>query len=321
VGKAAMIEQNMNAGFGAFCKVLRPNLDEILPNYFKYFFETSYYKNTIRHLAEGANINNLKTEHFDKLKIPLPPLPVQKKIAAILDAADLHRQKTQALIAKYDELAKSLFLEMFGDLVTNENNYPKENLRSSVSLIKDGPFGSNLKSEHYRESGIRVIRLQNIQVNYFNDSDTVYISEEHYQSLKKHTCIEGDILVATIGSPNIRACSFPNHISKAINKADCILIRPDKSKLIDVYLVHLFNSSFMLVWISNFLHGQTRIRISMGQIARLEIPIPNMKEQLLFKERIVLIEQQKQQGLSCYSNADVLFNSLLQKAFKGELIR
>ncbi len=64
----------------------------------------------LRHLAEGANINNLKSEHFDELEIPLPPLEQQKKIAAILDAADAYRQKTKALISKYDELTQSLFL-------------------------------------------------------------------------------------------------------------------------------------------------------------------------------------------------------------------
>ena len=54
VGKAAMLESDMNAGFGAFCKVLRPNKEVIFPRYFKFFFETAYYKNTIKHLAEGC---------------------------------------------------------------------------------------------------------------------------------------------------------------------------------------------------------------------------------------------------------------------------
>ena len=116
VGKAAMIECDMNATFGAFCKVLRPNSEKIDINYFKHFFETAYYKRTIKSLAEGANINNLKTEHFDNLEIPLPPLDQQKKIANILDTADAYRQKTKALIEKYDELTQSLFLDMFGDL-------------------------------------------------------------------------------------------------------------------------------------------------------------------------------------------------------------
>ena len=73
VGKAAMVEYDMDATFGAFCKVLRPNLEKVDCNYFKHFFETAYYKRTIKSLAEGANINNLKTEHFDDLEIPLPP--------------------------------------------------------------------------------------------------------------------------------------------------------------------------------------------------------------------------------------------------------
>jgi type I restriction enzyme, S subunit len=115
VGKAAMLEKDFEGSFGAFCKVLRPNQKFLSLNYFKFFFETDYYKKTIINLAAGANINNLKTEHLDELEIPLPSLSTQRKIAEILDTADSLRQKDKALLEKYNQLSQSLFLEMFGD--------------------------------------------------------------------------------------------------------------------------------------------------------------------------------------------------------------
>ena len=65
---------------------------------------------------------NISTKYL-RIKIPLPPLDQQKKIAAILDAADAYRQKTKALIEKYDELTQSLFLDMFGDPVSNPKGW------------------------------------------------------------------------------------------------------------------------------------------------------------------------------------------------------
>lgn len=123
VGKTAIISEDLDMAFGAFCKVLRPNPKVIFPLYFKYFFQTNYYKSKIKSLAGGANINNLRNEHFDDLEIPLPPLHIQKKIAEVLDKADAIRQRNRQILEKYDQLAESLFLEMFGDPVRNEKGW------------------------------------------------------------------------------------------------------------------------------------------------------------------------------------------------------
>ena len=71
--------------------------------------------NRIIHRAAGSTIKGIKKEDLTEMKLDLPPLDQQKKIADILDAADIYRQKTKRLIEKYDELTQSLFLDMFGD--------------------------------------------------------------------------------------------------------------------------------------------------------------------------------------------------------------
>lgn len=85
--------------------------------YLQYWFRTI--RKRLLNRAVGGTLQNISLGIVKELEIPLPPLPTQKKIAAILDAADAYRQKTKALIAKYDELTQSLFLDMFGDPVTN----------------------------------------------------------------------------------------------------------------------------------------------------------------------------------------------------------
>src|SRR5690606_13505767 len=116
------------------------------------------------------------------------PLPEQKRIAAILDKADAIRRKRQQAIQLADDFLRAVFLNMFGDPVTNPKGWPRAALPDVAEKFTDGPFGSNLKSSHYVEEGVRVIRLQNIGVGSLLDDDLAFISEEHYQSLPRNHC-------------------------------------------------------------------------------------------------------------------------------------
>src|SRR4051812_23411698 len=79
---------------------------------------------------------------------------------------------------------------------------------SEPNAITDGPFGSNLKTEHYTDSGPRVIRLQNIGDSVFNDV-SAHIAESHYQRLQKHRVFAGDLVIAALGESLPRACLIP----------------------------------------------------------------------------------------------------------------
>ena len=86
VGKAVRVEEDIDAGFGAFCKVLRPN-SEVLPDFFAAFFTTQYYRRRVSELASGANINNLRNKHLDALLMPLPSRDLQEEFAATIAVA------------------------------------------------------------------------------------------------------------------------------------------------------------------------------------------------------------------------------------------
>ena len=136
VGKAARATVDFDGGFGAFCKVLRPNGD-IDPGYFAHFFRTPNYRLRVSGLAAGANINNLRNEHIDGLKIRVPPVSEQRRIAAILDKADALRAKRRDAIAKVDELLKSVFLDMFGEPLYNPKKWPRRPL-VEIALVQTG---------------------------------------------------------------------------------------------------------------------------------------------------------------------------------------
>lgn len=107
-------------------------------------------------------------------------------------------------------------------------SWPLATLESLASdearAITDGPFGSNLARQHYTSSGPRVIRLQNIGDREFIDNPA-HISQAHFERLRAHEVLPGDLLVASLGEVLPRGCLAPNNLGPAIVKADCIRVR------------------------------------------------------------------------------------------------
>ncbi|MDX0491533.1 restriction endonuclease subunit S [Sinorhizobium medicae] len=264
--------------------------------------------------ADNFPIGNLR-----ELEIPLPPLDEQQRIAAILDKADQLRQKRRQAIALLDSLTQSIFLEMFGDPATNPNNFPLMKVGELAERYSDGPFGSNLKSEHYVDQGIRIIRLQNIGVGEFIDDDRAYITEEHFNSIAKHECLPGDVLIGTLGDPNLRACVQPRWLTRALNKADCVQLRPDANIALSEYCSCLLNQESTMRLAQGLVLGQTRGRISMGRLRDLELPIAPLPLQARFVSIVRVHEEQKQFLRESAHQLDALFSSLQHRAFSGQL--
>ena len=254
-----------------------------------------------------------------KIQIPLPALAEQKRIAAILDAADALRAKRREALAQLDTLLQSTFLDMFGDPVTNPMGWPPTSLAAISEELRDGPFGSNLKTSHYVESGVRVIRLQNIGVGEIRNDDLAFISEEHFASLPRNHCQPGDVIIGTMGDPNLRACIVPLALARALNKADCILMRVDMTKVDAIYVCWLLNNPCTVSMALRLVRGQTRGRISLRRLKELQIHLPPIDLQLRFAAIVKSVEQQKAIQRAHLAELDTLFASLQSRAFRGDL--
>ena len=317
VGKAAMILHDMNAGFGAFCKVLRPNKEIVNEDYFKFYFETPHYKNTISQLAEGANINNLKTEHFDNLEIYLPPLPQQQKIANILDAADALRQNDKALIAKYDELTQALFLDMFGDPVSNPKGWDMKIMASVCEKINVGFVGICEPYYTDKEIGIPMIRTGNLGEGFLRYDKMKYVTKEFHLKQRKSQIFKNDILIARHGD-NGKAVLYNGEFDEA-NCLNIIILRPAKGLLNGTFNVNMLNNESTRNNILGKTGGATQKVVNTKEIQKLIVPLPPINLQNQFAERVAIIEEQKAIAQKSLEQSEELFNSLLQKAFKGEL--
>ena len=157
VGKTAQFIFSKNpVTLGAFCKILRPsNVD---PSFIKYFFQTRYYKQTIRHLAAGANINNIRTNDLDNLDIYIFSKEYQELASKILGNVENLIKNRKEQIQAYDDLIESLFFEMFGNPITNSKHF-KTNKFINVVRLKRGydlPVKSRVgnKYEVYGSNGV-----------------------------------------------------------------------------------------------------------------------------------------------------------------------
>lgn len=152
-----------------------------------------------------------------------------------------------------------------------------------VTLDKcDGPFGSGLKSEHYSESGVQVVRLQNIKSDGFRAGTPVFIDVDYYnRALSDHDVVAGDVLIAGLGDPNNpvgRACIAPKGIAPAMVKADCFRFRLDQSKVLPDFVAYQLSASswFDSKTMSN---GSTRARIPLNSMSKRFLTYCSMKEQ------------------------------------------
>src|SRR5690606_34850912 len=136
------------------------------------------------------------------------------------------------------------------------------------------------------------------------------ISEHHFAKLKKHECLPGDVLVGTLGEPNLRACIQPAWLTVALNKADCVQLRPDERIANAKFICALLNQPSTEKMAQELMHGQTRVRVSMGRLRGLEVPVPPLDLQREFARRVAVVEKLKAAQRAALAELDALFASL-----------
>lgn len=167
--------------------------------------------------------------------------------------------------------------------------------------LTDGPFGSNLKTEHYTDSGPRVIRLQNIGDGEFIDAEA-HISEERFELLRSHEARAGDIVLASLGEELPRACLVPEWLGPAIVKADCPRLRPHPDHN-PAYLVAALNSPWVRHQAAAVIHGVGRPRLKLAELKKLRVPLPARAEQDAIVEELEHDLSMLRDGVRAFGNA------------------
>jgi type I restriction enzyme, S subunit len=253
-----------------------------------------------RQIANPGAIPSVNEDQLSCIYAAVPPLKEQEKISLFLNRDTtkiddllakkarlilLLHEKRHALIA--DAVTKGLDskVAMKDSGVEWLGKIPKHWTCLSLSLITrsrcDGPFGSSLKSEHYSDSGVRVVRLQNIGMAEFRGSDRVYLDPEYARGLGDHSVQPGDLLVAGLGDdrhPAGRACVAPEELGEAIVKADCFRFRLDPGRVLPQFAAYQLSVSASSA-AGSMAAGATRSRMNLSSTASLKLAIPPLSEQ------------------------------------------
>jgi type I restriction enzyme S subunit len=273
------------------------------------------------HFLNSLNIPNTGyNRHFKYLKstkIPFPPLPQQQKIASILDAADALRQNDKALIAKYDELTQALFLDMFGDVRKNEKRWKQ----SVLGKLCEVGSSRRVFVDELVEDGIPFYRGTEIGHMSLNEDTkpTLFITEFHYENLKRETGVPkiGDLLMPSI-CPDGRIFEVSDGKPFYFKDGRVLWIKVNNLKINSVYLKKHLKAIFAVDY-AKIASGTTFAELKIFALKKLILHYPPLDLQNQFAERVSVIEEQKAIAQKSLEKSESLFNSLLQKAFKGEI--
>lgn len=188
--------------------------------------------------------------------------------------------------------------------------------------ITDGPFGSNLKTEHYTSEGPRVVRLQNIGDGFFRDEEA-HISAEHFARLTRHQIFANDVIIAALGDEAPRACLVPPTLGPAIVKADCIRFKPHHHLMDPRYANFALNSKVVKAQGARIIHGIGRPRLNQQEIRNLCLPVPPLAEQARIvaevERRLSVVGQLAGTVAANVARAGRLRQAVLKAAFEGRL--
>ena len=286
--------------------------EEVDKTFFKYLIGVSLEK--LETQVHGATMKHITKKNFDAFPVNLPPLDVQQKIASILDAADTLRQKDKALLAKYDELTQALFLDMFGDPVSNPKGWEKIELKN-FGLIKTGNTPSRNDEANYSTNHIEWLKTDNIvQELLYVTNAREYLSETGLSNAR--FVEEGALLVACIAG-SIKSIGRAALTDRKVSFNQQINAIQPNSTVDSLFLYYLFKSA--VTHIQDFASNGMKRMLTKGVFEKIQMIKPPIHLQTQFAERVAIIEQQKTQAQASLVKSEELFNGLLQKAFKGEL--
>jgi type I restriction enzyme, S subunit len=289
------------------------NREIAFPRYVFHYCKTL--KSIIRNQGASTTLPLLPKGRFQELKISLPPIDQQKRIAAILDKAEELRILRRQSIEQLDILGRSIFMEMFGDPVKNPKGIKVVNLSEITTRITDGVH----QKPNYIESGIPFISVKNITTGSLKFEDCKFISlDDHLKFTKRCRAEYLDILYTKVGATYGRPAIVDVDYEFSLYVSVC-LIKPDK-KIVDPFFL---NAALGTTAVKN--QADRRIKgigvpdLHLDQIQKFLIPLPSMEEQQEFARRIQAIEHLKSQHRESLAQLDKLFASLQHRAFRGEL--
>ncbi|MGE7863797.1 restriction endonuclease subunit S [Bacillus mobilis] len=296
-------------------KLVAPFVAILLQSKFDYFQQT----------ATGATIPHISRKALEDIDLPVIDIEIQKKIVKVINSSLELIKKRQSQIEALDELVQSVFLEMFGDPSTNPKGWCKVTLPQIVEdtkySIKRGPFGGALKKDIFINQGYLVYE----QYHAINDDFSLkryFIDDEKFEELKAFKVNPGDLIVSCSGVTLGRIAEIPQNALPGIINQALLKITLDSRKMNNVFFKFLFRNRYVQDILFSVSRGSGVPNLPpMSVIKSIEFMCPPINMQKAFEIKINAIQAQKSNLEFTLKEMRNLYNSLLQKAFKGEIFQ
>ncbi len=280
------------------------------------------YRFLLESIANAPVVPIINKTDFSKIQIPLPPKSTQLSIVSELDKInELIRLKKEQL-KDYDNLAQSIFYEMFGDPVENEKGWEVKHLGELCDKISNG-YNAKLEEDTYKTEGIMYFRCQNVWRNHFDYSDLVYIDEDTNQKMKSSSLKHNDFLITKIGRINTensslgRVSLYEGDDDKANLSGNLCFARLTKDIAVHKFILYILISNQFRNYIRRTTVGGIDKRaLNVKQISSFPIISPPLPLQHLFAQRIEQIERQRSAVQKSITDLETLLASRMQYWFE-----
>jgi len=299
-------------------QVMWPDLKRVLPRYLFFYLNHffAWYK-------AGSAQPFIKLTDSKQKTIPLPPLPVQERIVAILQKADEIRRKRQEALQIADQILPALFIEMFGDPATNPKGWPVATLADTLEICEAGTWGREPQAE---TEVYPVLRSTNMLLDGRLDFTEIAQRAISRRIAERCTLQDGDLLLN-------RSSGSREHIGKLClfrqpQDTHCIFLfsnfvqrlRPNPLRATSEYLFFYLRTDFARHTVERLHATSSGLRnLNMTEYLRQPVMLPPLSEQQRFAEYASAYESVRAKLQASLRDAETTFNVLLQRAFTGEL--
>lgn len=304
-----------------FTQVLRFNPEVVFPLYVLYCLLNLHCIGvTERFQNKTTGIRNLQTSIYLQQKILVPNLTTQKEIAAILAKVQSAIRKRNESISTADEYLKSVFFDMFGDCIA-DNKYHFKTLHEIAEVTSGVTKGRKL-GDNRKTVVMPYLSVSNVKDGYL-DLNFVKEIEVYEDEIEKYSLKSDDLLLTEGGDPDKlgRGTLWHEEISPCLHQNHIFRVRINKNIANPVYVSRLIGSSYGKAYFFKAAKQTTGIAsINSKQLKNFKVILPPLEQQNEFAEIVKKIEALKEQQKKSLEQLETTFKSLMQRAFKGELI-
>ncbi|HAS8534667.1 TPA: restriction endonuclease subunit S [Vibrio vulnificus] len=292
---------------------------EVHNRYFYHFLSSSLVEQQFEKTARGGTQKFVSLGNIRALQVPLPSLDEQKRIAAILDKADAIRQKRKQAIALADEFLRSVFLEMFGDPVTNPKGWE---VKSLGSMILKGPTNGLYKPSSSYGSGCRILRIDGFYDGELVGEEKLKRVELSEDELVKYLLPARSVVINRVNSPEyLGKCAFVENLSEStVFESNVMNFIVDENLINPRFLVMQLQMPNIKKQIqTRAKHAVNQSSINQQDVRGFDLLVPPINLQNKYESIVEALKKNRNSLVDHQDKSCGLFSSLSHKAFSGQL--